>query len=325
MARISNKKKTVGFIGLGNMGQPMAMRLSDAGYKLTVYDLRREAEKPLIDKGAIAAKTPKQSVGDVTITVLATPPQVEDVYFGKNGLLEGLTGPGKIIIEATGIDPELTLRIEKAVKERGSKFVSCALIASGAPSVTIPGGLLQIIAGGERSSIETCLDLLKTLGQTVVCAPNVITPKLLKIAIIMLNVASNIASLEAAYILKRNDIDPAWLIRLMDETGLSHEARELKILLSGGLKLGGNVRNSHKDVLLALQTASEKDVPVPLMACAHQILQACKGAGFAGKGTPESLLALYERILKDALPISWKVDLKELLPPLHRPKVIWLE
>lgn len=316
------KKRSVGFIGLGNAGLPMAQRLLDAGYPLVVYDLRPEAMQPLVKKGARKAVSSRQTVQEITITVVPSPKEVEEVYYGSSGVLAGLK-EGNFVIEASGIDPDTTLHLAREVSLRGAKFLAATVHAAGAPAVTIPQGLLTLVVGGEKATMKECQELLQTLAQTVVFVPGVSTPKLLKIAIIMLAVVRQAVAGEVVFWLKRCGADPQWLIQLIEETERLTPARELKLITGGGLKQGGNIRNTHKDLTLALKLAAERDLPLPLTACAQQVLQSAKGAGLAGTDLPESLLELYKRLLREDLPLV-PLDLKEHMPEPHRPRVRWL-
>jgi 3-hydroxyisobutyrate dehydrogenase-like beta-hydroxyacid dehydrogenase len=303
----------------------MALRLMAAGYNVVVHDLRPEVMETLVQQGALASASPRQSVQGVTMTVLPSPREVEEVYFGGDGLLAGLTGAGEIVIEASGIDPQTTLRLESAVKDRGARFLACTLHASGAPAVTIPDGLLGILVGGERSTAEECLDIFQSLAQTVICVPEVGTPKLLKIAVIMEAVAHSVIATEVALWLHQCGVDPEWLIRVREETETLTPARQLKLVMAGGRGgQGGNVRNTHKDLTLALQLASEKDLPLPLTSCAHQVLQQVKGAGLAGQDLTAALMALHKRVLGEVPTTSRPLDLSEHLPVAHAPEVHWL-
>ncbi|MDP6043126.1 MAG: NAD(P)-binding domain-containing protein [Dehalococcoidales bacterium] len=107
--------KKLGFIGLGNMGQPMAANLMKSGYFLAVHDLRPEPVKELVAAGAVAASSPREVAGrsEVVITMLTSPPHVEQVMFGPAGILEGLK-KGATIIDMSTIAPIVTRKVAAA-------------------------------------------------------------------------------------------------------------------------------------------------------------------------------------------------------------------
>src|SRR5712672_239015 len=114
-------KETIGFIGTGRMGGPMAGRLLDAGYALSVYDTQSEATKPLVARGARLAKSPAEvaSSADIVLTSLPTPDIVKAVALGPDGIIAGnrasilidlsTTGPGAARLIAEGLKPRKTL------------------------------------------------------------------------------------------------------------------------------------------------------------------------------------------------------------------------
>ena len=111
--------KTVGFIGLGVMGASMAEHLLDGGYELVVFNRTKEKAEPLLAKGAKWAETPAEVAGaaEVVITIVGYPKDVEDVYLGKNGILE--TKKGGYVVDMTTSSPILARRIYKEAKAKG--------------------------------------------------------------------------------------------------------------------------------------------------------------------------------------------------------------
>src|SRR5829696_6611669 len=106
----------VGFIGLGKMGGGMAARLADAGFPLTVHDVRREAAAQVLDKGARWAASPREvaEASDIVCTSLPGPKEAEEVYFGEQGILRGL-GADAICIDFSTNAPALVKRIANEI------------------------------------------------------------------------------------------------------------------------------------------------------------------------------------------------------------------
>lgn len=140
----------------------------------------------------------------------------------------------------------------------------------------------------------------------------------------MLGAAQSIAAIEVVLWLKKNGVNPEWLIKSIQATRPGSEAKELEMVLAGGIRLGGNIRNPHKDLSLGLQLAIDKDLPLPLITLAQQIYQSAKNGG-AEEPAMTSLLALYRHLSGESLPPSHSLDLASHLPKAHPPLVIWLD
>src|SRR6185503_12849390 len=106
---MTTKKPRLGYIGMGLMGAPMTRRLLDAGYKVAVWNRSADKMKPLVEKGAVAAKTPRQVAeqADILMMCLTAAPAVREVVFGPGGLAE-TSGAGKRLVDFSSMRPDLT-------------------------------------------------------------------------------------------------------------------------------------------------------------------------------------------------------------------------
>lgn len=154
---------TIGFIGLGNMGYPMAGRLAKAGYTLLVADLNQDAvSRFCTEHGAEAADlTSLGSRADVVITMLPEGKAVRKVLLGEAGVLTGLQ-PGAILVDMSSCSPVDTRALAAELAERGFSLIDAPV--SGGVVKAISGGL-AIMAGGESSAIEASRPVLETLGK----------------------------------------------------------------------------------------------------------------------------------------------------------------
>jgi len=155
----------VGFIGLGNMGNPMAHNILRAGFALTVHDLRPAAAANLLDDGARWAETPAAVArqAETIILSLPGPPQVESVMLGADGVLAGLQ-PGATWIDMSTTSRQLCLRLADEVRERGAHALDAPVTGAvdGAQQ-----GALTIFVGGDAAVLERQRPLLKTMGETI--------------------------------------------------------------------------------------------------------------------------------------------------------------
>ncbi len=140
----------IGFLGLGNMGTPMALRLVAAGHELSVWNRSEGRTKPLIHEGAIAAATPAEAElgSDAVITMLSDDSAYEEVLFGANGLVDALS-PDGLHISCSTISVALSERLTMEYANRGIDFVGAPVF--GGPGVAEEGRLWVVAAGAERA------------------------------------------------------------------------------------------------------------------------------------------------------------------------------
>ena len=157
--------KKIGFIGTGVMGSSMVKHLLNAGYPVTVYNRTKEKAQAVIDAGATWADTPKEvaTKSDVVLTIVGYPTDVEEVYFGEEGIFQGLQ-EGMVLIDLTTSTPSLA----KKIAEEAEKFSCEALDApvSGG-DLGAKNGTLSTMVGGKEFVLEEVRPILETFSKTV--------------------------------------------------------------------------------------------------------------------------------------------------------------
>ena len=160
--------ETVGFIGLGNMGGPVAGHIQQAGFPMVVYDLRAEATRPFEERGAriadSAAALARQS--DVIITALPMPNDVDRVACDENGILQGIR-QNSIYIDISTSPPSLIRRLEPLFRAKGA-FVLDAPVASGQPGAA--RGIHEVMVGGDAKVFARAEPVLRAFGDQVLHA-----------------------------------------------------------------------------------------------------------------------------------------------------------
>ena len=158
--------KKIGFIGIGVMGGPMALNLMRAGYELTVYSRTKSKCEAVLAAGARWADSPAACAAgqDAALTMVGYPRDVEQVYFGADGILE-VVQPGMLLIDLTTTSPELAKRIFTAAKERGADALD-APVSGG--DTGAKAGTLAIMVGGEEPAFERAKPILEAMGKNVV-------------------------------------------------------------------------------------------------------------------------------------------------------------
>ena len=152
----------VGFIGLGNMGGPMAANLLKAGHEVTVYNRTRAKAEPLVAQGAgYAAQIAEACQGEAVITMLADDAAVEDIVFGIGGVLASLR-KGAIHISSSTISVAISDRMAAAHEAKGQRYVSAPVF--GRPEAAAAAKLF-VVAAGPQPALDTCMPLFEAMGQ----------------------------------------------------------------------------------------------------------------------------------------------------------------
>jgi 2-hydroxy-3-oxopropionate reductase len=161
----TGSRPTVGFIGLGIMGLPMARNLAGAGFALTVFDLDDARIAAFAAEGAGVAASPREVAGrcDIVVTILPDTPDVEAVLFATDGVAAGLA-PGRLVIDMSSVSPGATVDFAARVNALGCDYLD-APVSGGEPRAV--SGELTIMVGGPRAAFERARPLFDAMGKTV--------------------------------------------------------------------------------------------------------------------------------------------------------------
>ena len=158
--------RTIGFIGLGVMGKPMARNLLKAGYALVVHSRSRGPVDELAKESAGIAANPRETAAraDVLITMLPDSPDVERVYTGADGVFSGAR-PGALLIDMSTIAPAAARRLAGEAENRGLEMLDAPVSGGEAGAV---GGSLSIMIGGREPAVERAMPVFQALGNNIV-------------------------------------------------------------------------------------------------------------------------------------------------------------
>lgn len=157
----------IGFLGLGNMGGPMASNLIKAGFTLSVFDLSKDAVNKLVEQGAKAVASPNEFASqqvDVIISMLPAAPHVKGVFLGEAGLLQQLK-KSTLIIDCSTIDPHSAREVNKVATERGHKMLD-APVSGG--TMGAQAGTLTFMVGGTDADFASAKSILAAMGKNIV-------------------------------------------------------------------------------------------------------------------------------------------------------------
>ena len=157
---------SIGFIGIGTMGAPMARNLLKAGHRLTVYDINPAAIEKMKAAGASAAASPRDvaAASDVVITMLPDAPDVEKAVTGTNGILAGIRS-GSLYIDMSTIDPETTQRLGKRLAAAGCEMIDSPVGKTVEHAIA---GTSTLMIGGDAAAVERARPVLSAMGTDLI-------------------------------------------------------------------------------------------------------------------------------------------------------------
>lgn len=271
--------ETIGFIGLGIMGAPMAGHLLDAGYDVVTSDHRGKPPADLVAKGlkAVTGSDAVARAADIIITMVPDTPQVEEVLFGENGVASGLS-KGKLVIDMSSISPIATKKFAKKINELGCDYLD-APVSGG--EVGAKAASLTIMVGGEEKAFERAGPIFDRMGKNVtLVGPNSVgqTTKVANQIVVALTIE---AVAEALVFASKAGADPA-KVRQALMGGLAssrilevHGERMIKRTFAPGFRIELHA----KDLNLALEGARSLGVALPNTASAQELFNSCSANG----------------------------------------------
>ena len=270
---------SIGFVGLGIMGKPMARNLLKAGHSLVVYDLAPAGVDDVAGAGAQKGSSPKDvaSRSDIVITMLPDGPDVEQAVLGPNGVLEGAR-KGTIVVDMSSISPMVAQKVGAACEAKGVEFLD-APVSGGEPKAI--DGTLAIMVGGKPDVFATIEPILKQMGSTVVLTGKTGAGNVTKLAN-QIMVACNIAAMgEALALATKAGLDPevvfnAVKMGLAGSTVLNVKA---PMVYSRNFKAGFRIRLHQKDLRNALLAAESLKVSLPLTSVVQNMLVSLINSG----------------------------------------------
>lgn len=273
---------TVGFIGLGIMGGPMAANLVQAGYEVVGYNRSQPKIDRLVEQGGKAAASAADAVrsADVIVTMLPDSPDVEQAVLGEDGVLAHARS-GALLIDFSTIRPDTSRQVAEAAAEHGVRALDAPV--SGGEQGAIDGAL-SIMVGGEPDVFEAGRPVLDSVGKTIVHVGPAGAGQTVKAAN-QLIVAGNIGLLaEAMVFLEAHGVDTEAGLRVLGG-GLAGS----KVLDTKGEKMrtrefapGFRIELHHKDLGIVQVAAREAGVATPLGALVAQLVAAANAQGDGG-------------------------------------------
>jgi 3-hydroxyisobutyrate dehydrogenase len=276
---------SVGFIGVGNMGNPMAYNVLKAGFPLVVYDRSSQAMENLIQAGAQRASSAREVVerSEITLTSLPASQDVEAVYLEPDGLVEN-ANPGTMLIDLSSVLPATPRKIEPRAKARGVHFLEAPVSGgvTGARAAT-----LAIMVGGDAETLARAQPVLRAIGPNIFHVGPVGAGNTVKAINNMMACVNALAMMEGVALGVKAGLDPMTIYEVVKASSGGSKALERipTALIPRRFEPGFKVQLMNKDLETFTAIGKELHVPVSFANVAQQYQQAAMAAGLADHDT----------------------------------------
>jgi 3-hydroxyisobutyrate dehydrogenase len=286
---------SVGFIGVGNMGNPMASNVLKAGFPMIVYDRNPQAMENLLQAGAQRAASAREVVegSEIVLTSLPASPDVEAVYLEPAGLVDSAK-PGTMLIDLSSVFPSTPRKIEPRAQARGVHFLEAPVSGgvSGARAAT-----LAIMVGGDPETLTRAQPVLRAIGPNIFHVGPVGAGNTVKAINNMMASVNALAMMEGVALGVKAGLDPMTIYEVVKASSGGSKALERipNSLIPRHFEPGFKVQLMNKDLETFTTIAKELHVPVSFANVAQQYQQMAIAAGLAEQDT-SVVMTIIERL-----------------------------
>lgn len=267
-----------GWIGTGRMGFALAGRLLDAGHPLLVHNRTRSRAEPLAARGAVIADRITDLAGCETVfTMVAASPDFAEITLGEHGLLSGGTAP-RVLVDCSTVDAEVSARVRAAAAQTGTALLAAPV--SGNPGV-VAAGRASLAVSGPEQAYHKVRPLLAALGSAVTYVGEGEAARLVKLCHNMLLGVLAQSLVEVTVLAEKQGVPRAAFLEFLNSSVLASAFTRYKApaLVHLDFTPTFTTRLLRKDLDLGLAAARGAEVPMPIAAAVHQLVQAAVGAG----------------------------------------------
>ena len=269
----------IGWIGLGNMGNPMSKNLLKAGHEVTVWNRTKAKADEVLAEGAKWADTPKEIAEkcDFIFTMVSDGATLQSVTLSENGIAAGLSA-NKIVIDMSTVSPEESAKVNDAIEAKDCKFIRGPVTGS---TVLAANASLGILASGDKAAYDKVLPLFEAMGKNQFYVGKAEEARVLKLALnVMIGVTSQMVA-EAVVLAEKAGLDVAQVCEVMAGSAVGSPLVNYKkaLVSSGDYKAAFSVKLMMKDFDLAFAAAKQYGVALPVTAVTRQYYQAAAASG----------------------------------------------
>ena len=288
-------KPSVGFIGLGIMGLPMAGHILKAGYPLTVYNRTRSKTRSLEAEGAAVAASPREVAENsrMIITMVSDSPDVQQVVAGPDGVLDGVR-PGSVVMDMSTISPQVERDLDRQLREKGCALVD-APVSGG--DVGAQNATLAIMAGGDREAFDRAVPIFETMGKTITYCGPVGSGQLTKLCNQILVAVTLMGVSEALVFAGKNGLDQRVMVEAVKggAAGSWQLSNLAPRVVDRDFAPGFMVDLIQKDLRLVMESGAAAQAALPATSLVNQLFRTSQARGEGLEGT-QALAKVLEQL-----------------------------
>ena len=272
--------KKIGIIGIGMLGNAVALHLLDLGFQVTVYNRTKEKAIQLKEKGAKIATSPKEVAinSELIIIIVKDANAVKEISFENSGIVEG-THDGLIVADMSTIDPSESKQIsEKFLKNNINKL---DIPVMGGPNVAISGDLVMM-ASGNKKSFEECKSIFEKIANKVFFLGGEGTAHSIKLAMNLQITMLALALSEGIMLVEKTNVEPKKFLEILNSTYFKTGMSENKAfkMIEGNHDATFTLKNLKKDIDTMLSSANSLELKLPMLEKAKQVYDNAVSQGF---------------------------------------------
>jgi len=265
--------KKIGIVGIGMLGNAVALHLLDLGFQVTVYNRTKEKIIQLKEKGAKIATSPKEVAtnSELVIIIVRDANAVKEISFESNGIVEGKHS-GLIVADMSTIDPSESKQIsEKFLKNNISKL---DIPVMGGPNVAISGDLVMMVSGN-KESFEQCKNVFEKIANKIFFLGNEGTAHAIKLAMNLQITMLALALSEGIMLVEKTNVEPKKFLEILNSTYFKTGMSENKAfkMIEGNYDATFTLSNLKKDITTMTSTAKSLGIDLPMIRKAEEIYE----------------------------------------------------
>lgn len=289
----------VGIIGIGILGNAVALRLLDLGYDVTVYNRTQGKTNEVEKKGAHVASSPKGMAEKVEIIIIVVKDAeaVKEISFGKNGIIEGKNSK-LIVADMSTIDPVESKKISKELQQHHIQKLEIPVM--GGPNVAINGELVMM-ASGEKDSFDQCKKIFEKIANKVFFLGEQGVANSIKLAMNLQITMLALALSEGITFVKKANVDPKIFLEVLNSTYFKTGMSEKKAfkMIDGNYDATFTLANLKKDITTITNAAEELEIKLPMISKAEEIYENAIKEGLGDRDYTE-IIAYIKKINKSS-------------------------
>ena len=272
--------KKIGIIGLGMLGNAVALHLVDSGYEVTAYNRTKGKSKELEEKGATIVESPKEVAinSELVIIIVKDADAVKQVSFENNGIVNG-NHEKLIVADMSTIDPSESKNISKQFIDSGITKLDIPVM--GGPNVAITGDLV-LMASGNKQSFENCKEVFDTIANKVFFLGESGVANSIKLAMNLQITMLAMALSEGIMLVKKSNVDPKIFLEILNSTYFKTGMSEKKAykMIEGKYDTTFTLSNLKKDITTMTNAAKLLGVELPMISKAEEVYENAIKEGF---------------------------------------------